>query len=171
MDFLELAKSRYSVRQFSDKPVAEAMVDKILEAARVAPTACNLQPAHLVVVRTEEGMKKLRECTPFSWMDVPLAIIVYGDASRAWVRAYDGDNAAVVDASIIGTHILMEIAELGLGTTWIGCFDPAKVKQFFPMDATLQPIAIFPIGWPADDARPNPMHFQRKEREQFVTYC
>ena len=76
MDFLQLAtEERYSVRQFSDKPVEQEKLDLILEAGRIAPTACNYQPQRILVIREPEGLDKLKQCTSCHF-DAPLALLI-----------------------------------------------------------------------------------------------
>ena len=164
--FLKLAGERYSCRAFQDKDIDEALISKILEAARVAPTAANKQPVHVWVVRDETCRKTLGEATKYLF-DAPVVFIVGCKADEAWVRKVDGKNGAEVDAAIVGTHIMLEIADLGLGTTWVGSFDPAKVLEAVPAMAGWEPVAIFPAGYPAGE--PSVNHAQRKTLEDLVT--
>ena len=169
MEFTELIKARYSVRKLQSKAVEADKLEAILEAARVAPTACNNQPQKLLVVQSAEAMAKLAKCTPFTF-NAPLAIIVCVDMTECWERPFDGNKSGEVDAAIVGTHIVLKVAELGLGTTWVGYFDPAKVKAQFALPDTLVPVAVFPIGYPASDAAPAAFHTQRKPLEETVQY-
>lgn len=169
MDFLTLAKERYSVRKLDSREVEKEKLDSILQAAQLAPTACNKQPVHLFVVQTPEAMAKLGTCTPYLF-GAPVAIIVCANADEEWVRPFDQDRSGVVDAAIVGTHIHLQVACCGLGTTWVGYFDPAKLVAEFQIPQNLTPIAIFPIGYPTAEAQPSPMHTQRKALEEMITY-
>ena len=169
MDFLELAQARFSVLEYEKKPMEPEKIEKILMAGIAAPTACNNQPQKLLVVQSAEAMAKLAKCTPFTF-NAPLAIIVCADMTECWERPFDGSKSGEVDAAIVGTHIVLKVAELGLGTTWIGYFDPAKVKAQFALPDELVPVAVFPIGYPASDAVPAALHTQRKPLEETVRY-
>lgn len=103
MDFLDLAKRRYSVRTYRETPVEKEKVARILEAARVSPSAANLQPTRLVVVDDKAGMEKLsRAANVYS---APLAIIVCADHAKAWKRPADGKSTVDIDASIATDHM------------------------------------------------------------------
>ena len=99
-DFLTLAYERYSCREFTDQ------VDALLEAARVAPTACNKQPWHAWVVTDPEALARLNATTRFGF-GAKVVIVLGAARDEAWTRKYDGANFADVDASIVGTHIML----------------------------------------------------------------
>ena len=82
MDFLQLAKARYSVRAYQPRAVEEKKLLKVLEAARVAPTAANRQPQRILVVRSEEGRKKLEKAA--NTFQAPVVLVVCADRSQAW---------------------------------------------------------------------------------------
>ena len=99
MSFMDLARKRYSSREYKDTPVEQEKIDAILEAGRISPTAVNAQPVRVIAVRTPEGLSKVSEGANI--YGAPLAFIVYADRSKAWVRKYDGMNSAEIDASIV----------------------------------------------------------------------
>ena len=167
MDFLELAKARYSCRKFSGRAVEKEKLEKIIEAAIAAPTAKNLQPWRLWVLQSGEAMAKVKEVTACHF-GAPVVLAVGGCAKDAWVRPFDQRNFEDVDAAIVGTHIMLAVQELGLGTTWVGYFDEPKMKKLFPEMAEYDLVALFPIGYPADDAAPADRHNQRKAKEELV---
>lgn len=167
MAFLDLAKERWTCRRYSDKPVEQEKLNAILEAARIAPTAKDIQPFHIWVVKSEEARGRLDQTTKCLY-GAPVALIVAGDSARAYIRA-DGKNYADIDASIVGTHIILEAADLGLGSTWIGAYDSPKLKELFPELGEYVDVALFAIGYPADDARPAPSHTERKSVRELVT--
>ncbi|MCR5518721.1 MAG: nitroreductase family protein [Bacteroidales bacterium] len=164
--FLNLAAERYSCRGFDARPVPEEMVESILEAARLAPTAVNRQPVHVWVARSAEALEKLGTATPYIY-GAGLVFVVGCKPADAWVRKYDGKNGAEVDAAIVGTHIMMEAADLGLGSVWVGSFDPAALASAFPELADWDVVALFPVGWPA--AEPSSNHASRKSLEEFAS--
>jgi len=169
MDFLTLAKERCSVRQFKKTPIEQDKLDKILEAGRLAPTACNLQPQRILVLNSDEALNKLKECTSYHF-DAPLALIIACDESDCWKRGTDGKKSGEVDASIVASHMMLEAAELGLGTTWVGSFNPNAVMTKFNFPKNFVPVAILPIGYPVDNYQPAPGHNQRKPVQQTVFY-
>lgn len=144
MNFLNLAKKRYSVRSYTDKKVEKESLNLILEAAHVAPTAANRQPQHLIVVQEEEGMAKLGKAANIH--GAPMAIIICSDSNTAWTRAYDQKKTTDIDASIVTDHMMLQAADLGLGSLWICHFDPALLRQEFSLPDSLEPINILAIG-------------------------
>lgn len=169
MDFLELAKERFSVRSFSDKKVEQDKVDLILDAACVAPTACNFQPQKILVLDNEESLIKLKECTPYHF-DAPLAFIIFYDITKSWKRKYDDKEEGDVDASIVTTHMMLEATNIGLGCTWVGSFDPEMVKKQFNVPKDYIPISILPVGYKSENVKPNPIHHNRLDKSEVASY-
>lgn len=96
--------------------------------------------------------------------------VVGAKRDAAWVRKFDNYNFAAVDTSIVATHMMLEITELGLGTTWIGHFDEPLLKTEFPEMKDYELIAIFPVGYPDKDAKPAERHNIRRTPEETVEY-
>lgn len=165
--FLELAKKRYSCREFNSHPVAAIKVMKMLEAARMAPTASNKQPVHVWAVTSHEVLQRLHAIHPL--FGAPMAFMVGCKAEEAWVRSFDGKNGAETDAAIVGTHLMLAAADLELGCTWIGSFDPARLAQAFPETVGYEITALFAVGHPAAHTSPSERHSQRKSLEEFAT--
>ena len=164
--FMALVQERYSCRAFKSAPVPQEMIDQILEAARVAPTAANKQPVHVWVVKSQEGLAKLSGATDYTY-GAPVVFMVGAKPEHAWVRKYDGKNGAEVDAAIVGTHIMLEASALGLGNVWVGSFDPAVIQAEFPETAGYEVVCLFPVGIPA--AQPGPNHGKRVSLEDFAS--
>lgn len=164
--FLQLAEKRFSCRKFSGQAITETQVEHILEAARVAPTACNKQPVHVWAVKAPERLEALKDATKYTF-DAPVVFVVGCKPEDAWVRAVDGKNGAEVDAAIVGTHIMMQAADMGLGSTWVGSFDPAALLKALPETEGWTPVALFPVGHPA--GVPSANHTVRKTLEEFST--
>lgn len=167
MDFLELAKERYSCRSFADKKVEKEKLEKILEAGRIAPTAVNYQPQRILVLQEPEKLAKLSECTRFGW-GAPVIMIICYDKNISWKRKYDGKDEGIIDASIVTTQMMLEIQDLGLGTTWIGSFDPQKIREVYEIPENLEIVSILPVGYPSEDAHPGEMHEKRNSIEEMV---
>ena len=88
----------------------------------------------------------------------------------AWKREDDGKNHGEIDAAIAVTQMMLQAADLGLGTTYVGMFDPEKLHAAFPELAGLTPIALLPMGYPAEGAHPSRLHTDRKPLEELVRY-
>lgn len=168
MDFLELVKERYSCRNFSTKEVEKEKIEKILEAGRYAPTARNLQPQRILVLTEKEQLEKLGRCTKYGW-NAPVVMIIFYDQSVSYKRdKYDNKEFGDIDVSIVTTHIILEAQNLGLGATWVGSFDPQRLLEIYEVPKNLMPVAILPIGYPTQEAKPSELHFQRNEISDFV---
>ena len=172
MDFLELAKARYSERFFDSRPVEQEKLDRILEAGRVVPTACNYQPQHFYVIRSAEGLAKLRQVTPFHY-NVPLMLLVCYDARTVWRnpgdRYYENYNSGEQDASIAATTMMYEAEELGGHTIWIRGFDSQTVADTYGLPEYMIPVMMLGLGYPNERAKANAWHYRRKPIEEFVT--
>lgn len=151
MTFLELTRTRFSTRNFMSENIEKEKLDYIIECARLAPSAVNYQPWKLVVVQSEEQKQKIRECYAKDWFArAPLYIIVCVDVTSAWVRKYDNKNHAEIDAAIASEHICLAASEQGVGSCWVCNFDPARLQKEVPLSPDMCPVAIIPLGYPAE---------------------
>lgn len=150
MDFITIAKQRHSVRSYNNNKVEPEKLEKILEAAHVAPTAANLQPIHLITVQSEEGLAKVSKAANI--YGAPLAIIVCADHNKAWVRPFDKKQTGDIDASILTDHMMLQATELGLGSVWICYFKPDVLIREFNLPDNLEPINILAIGYSDEEA-------------------
>lgn len=144
MEFLNLLKRRCSVRDYEKKEVEQALIDQILEAARVAPSACNKQPIRIKVIQ-KEGLTKLNQV--YSTFGASLAFLICADRTQAWVRRYDGKNSADIDASIVCDHMMLTSTVLGLDSVWVCAFDPEKMKETFSLPEQIEPINLLVCGY------------------------
>lgn len=169
MDFLKLASERYSVRKFKNQPIEQEKVDKILKAIQLAPTAKNSQAFKIFMFSSKQAKQKLDNLIIFPFMkEAPLAIAIGAYKQNGYLRKFDNKSFNQVDASIAATHMILEIASLGLGTTWLGHFDDKLLKKNFPELNDYDLVGFFPIGYPADDAKPSEMHSQRKSIDKLL---
>jgi nitroreductase len=168
MIFSQLTAARYSVRKFTTQPVEKEDLDKILAAARNAPTAGNRQPQRILVIESEEGLQKADKCTQCRF-GAPVVLLVGYDPAVCWKRSFDGAISGQVDAAIVTTHIMLQAADLGLGTTWVMHFDPAKATEEFALPAQFVPVAMLVLGHPAADSAPSERHFLRNPIENWVS--
>lgn len=169
MTFLELARARYSVRSFNPRKVEKEKLDLILQAAQAAPSACNYQPTRILVIEKEEDLKKFTYMSR-SVFGAPMVLVVCADTSVAWVRGFDKLNHAGADACIAATHMMLQAAELGLGTVWIGSFDPELLRKQFNLPEAFAPICLLPLGYPSAASTPGERHDSRKPLEETVFF-
>ncbi len=169
MSFIKLAEERYSVRKFSDKEVEQEKIDKILHAALIAPTAKNAQPQRILVIKEKENLDKLRECTP-SKFNATLAFIVCFDKNKIWHKPEDGKTSGDIDASIVGTHMMLEAFDIGIGSTWVMMYDPKKLNETFHIPEDIESTAILMMGYPHETAKPSPLHLRSVELRDIVKY-
>jgi len=169
MDFVKLSAERYSLRKFSDRGVEQEKLDAILEAGRNAPTAHNLQPQRIFVIQSMAAAEKLEACI-HAHFHPPVHLVVAYDPEAAWKREDDGKNHGEIDAAIAVTQMMLQAADLGLGSTYVGMFDPEKMLEAFPEMSGLIPIAVLPLGYPAENAHPSRLHASRKELDALVKY-
>jgi len=164
MDFLDLAKKRFSVRAYESGPVPDDALNKVLEAARLAPSAANRQPLHLMVLRDGPHRHAINLAYPRDWFrKPPVVIVLCVEPAKAWARS-DGKNYGDVDAAIAMDHMTLCATALGFGTCWVGAFDPAKVRAILELPAGIEPLAMMPLGIPAESARGKP----RKALDEMV---
>lgn len=169
MSVLQIVKQRYSVRNYEERPVEEEKLHKLLAAGRVAPSAKNNQPTRLIVVREKVNLEKLKKGANVH--GAPLAIIVVGDHQAAWHRPYDNKCSVDIDASIVTDHIVLAATELGLGTLWVGYFDPVIIRQEFNIPAGIEPINIIGVGYAAGAAKSPDRHSEtRKPLQELVIW-
>ena len=162
MDFLELAKERFSCRKFSNKAVEQEKINKILQAGLLSPTAMNKQPFKFFEINSNESIEKLKKATPFTFGATEF-LVVGADKNNCYVRSFDSKNFAETDAVIVATHMILEVQNLGLGTTWVGHFDEKILKNEFPQMKDYSIVAIFPIGYPAEDVQIADYHYKSKD--------
>lgn len=167
MEFSELIQVRYSVRSYRPDPVPQEDLEKVLAAACAAPTAANRQPFQLIVIHTRGCEEQVSRMYHRDWfVSAPLVIAACGLPGKGWVRSYDHANYTYVDVAIVMDHLILAAAELGLGTCWIANFDPAVVRQVLGLPEGVEPVALTPLGYPADQPRPK----ERKPLAELVRY-
>ncbi|MCZ7662806.1 MAG: nitroreductase family protein [Thermoleophilia bacterium] len=166
MDFKDLVRARYSARAYLDRPVEPQKLDLVLEAARLAPTAANRQPFRLVVVSDPQIRADMKAAYHRRWFyTAPLIVAACGVPSENWVRC-DGKNYNDVDVAIVMDYLTLQAADIGLGTCWIADFDPDAVRDILHLPADLEPVALTPLGYSADE----PKAKQRKPLDRLVVH-
>ena len=169
MDFKDLTLARYSLRRFDPRPIEDEKLRLLMEAVQSAPTAHNNQPQYVLVCKSEDALARVDRCTTMHF-GAPVVLVVCYDRDAAWVRTgIDEKNHGEIDAAIAATQIMLQAADLGLGTTYVGVFDPEKLASELPELSGRTPIALLPVGYPAEGAHPSKLHTQRKPLEEFYT--
>ena len=168
MTFQELSRARYSVRSFQNTPIEEETLNLILEAGRIAPTACNNQPQKIYIAKSAESRAKLASvcrCT----FDAPVILVVCYDRTRDWKnKLMPGYESGETDAAIVCTHMMLQAYELGVGSCWVGYFNADTVSQVLGLPENVTVSALLPMGYPADNAAPLPLHSQYRDFEDTI---
>lgn len=150
MDYTELIITRRSIRSYDpDRRVPEAVLRKILEAGRLAPSAHNNQPWKFYLVSSPLLLEKIKMCYKREWIrDAPHILISAGLRREAWTRDYDGYNSMETDVAIAMTQIILAAANEGVGTCWVMAYNPFELKEALDIDDNHQLLAITPLGYP-----------------------
>lgn len=166
MEFEELIRARYSVREYKPDPVEDEKLARVLEAARLAPTAANRQPFQLIVVHTQGKQDELRRIYGREWFSqAPIVICACGVPRLGWVRE-DQRRYLDVDVAIAMDHLILAAANLGLGTCWIAAFNAKAAREILQLPGEVEPLIFTPLGYPADQPGPK----ERKPIEDLVRY-
>ena len=170
MDFLELAKNRYSCRKYDSRPVEVDKLELILEAGRVAPSAANYQPWHFHVIREADNLAKIHQVYHREWFrTAPVVIVICGDHNRAWKRS-DGKDHSDIDVAITTDHMTLQATDVGLATCWICNFNALKTSELLKLPDHLEPAVILPLGYPLDRVDPERHMQKRKPLTEIVTF-
>lgn len=167
MSFLNLCKQRFSVRAYSAEPVSESQLDYILECARLAPSAVNLQPWRFIVVQGDEARQQVQSCYKREWIaQAPIYIICIVRHDEEWVRR-DGKRHGDIDVAIAAEHICMAATDQGLGSCWVCNFDAARLHDLMGLDEAEDAVAIVTLGHMV--AGQEVPEKRRKERDAIVS--
>lgn len=178
MKFMELVKQRESTREYSSKPVAREMIEQCLEAARLAPSACNSQPWSFIVVEDEEKKNRIVDKAMSGIYSLnkfvktaPVLIVVITENSK-YIARMGGMLRAVkynlIDIGIACDHLTLQAAELGLGTCWLGWFNEKAVKKVLGLPKSTKIDVMISLGY-ADES-PEPREKIRKPLEEIIRY-
>jgi nitroreductase len=167
MDFFDVIEKRYSVRAYRPDPVEDEKLNRILEAARLAPTAVNSQPFQILVIHTAGRQEELRKIYHREWfVQPPLILGLCGIPSAAWVRGYDRRNYMDVDLAIVMDHIVLSATALGLGTCFVAAFNVKAAREILNIPEDIVPLLFTPLGYAADQ----PPERERKQLNELVRY-
>jgi nitroreductase len=168
MEVLEAIKSRRSVRKYKSVPIPEDKVQKVMSAARHAPSAANMQPWKFIIVMDEDAKKRLSQaCSGMPWVahsPVVIVAIANMDAALSMIGGYM--NSAPVDVAIALDHISLAAVSEGLGTCWIGAFKEEKVLDALSVPTGNRIVALMTMGYPEETPGPT----GRKHLSEIVCY-
>lgn len=169
MNFLDLAKHRCTVRSFTEEPIEQDKLEYILEAGRVAPTACNKQPQCIIVVRNPENIRKVEKA--YKTFGSPCILIICRDTREALIRPFDNKCSGDLDIGIITDHMMLAAREKGIGSVMVGLFDPAIIRTEFNIPGYIEPTALLILGYPKNDfSDPDRHKKMRKPLEKTVMW-
>jgi len=158
LELFEAIFGRRSIRAFKKDAVPEDYLLKLIDAARFAPSAGNLQPWEFVIVESVEGRKALAKAALNQTFifEAPVAIVVCANEARS--RRYYGERGAklycIQDTAAAIQNLLLSAYALGLGACWVGAFNEVEVAKIIGADGNVRPIAIIPIGFPLEKPYP-----------------
>lgn len=149
MDFYDLISNRESVRDYDpNRPVEKAVLTRILNAGRLAPSANNRQPWTFVLVSSKEKLEQVRACYHKHWFkNAPHVLIIVGDKSKSWVRSFDGYNSIETDLTIAMDHIILAAEYENVGTCWIEAYDPKLLAEAIDLKENEVVYSITPLGY------------------------
>ncbi len=153
MGLIDIINSRYSYRGYLDKEVEQEKINYILQCARLAPSAKNLQPWKIYMVRSKEVKERVCEAYARDWLKgAPVIVVFVGEKGENWVR-WDGEDYLMCDVTIIADYFILAATEMGLGTCYIAAFDRQKLKEALNLPENEEPFLITPLGYPDPDAK------------------
>ena len=165
MDVYQAIKTRYSCRSYKVEPVPEEKLNKVLEAARLAPSAHNEQEWKFIVIKDAKKREQLAEAAGQSFIAEAPVIIVAVATDPEHVLS-SGVPAYAVDLAIAVEHMALQATEEGLGTCWIGAFSQEEVKGVLGIPEEYKVVALLPLGFPADKPKPK----SRKNIKEIICY-
>ena len=150
MDFTAVIKTRRSVRAYADKPIPKEVLGRILEAARLAPSACNFQPWRFIVVKDAATRSQLAAHSQKFVAAAPVIIVCCG---KRYPQSYNwiGDDLYLVDLGIAIEHLVLTARNEGLGTCWIGAFQDQPIKKLLGVPADHDIVMLLPVGYPVSE--------------------
>ena len=170
MELLKLMSDRYACRRYSTEDVKEEDILKILEAAKIAPTAHNEQPQRIYVVKSEEGKAKLMKDFKFDFK-APCYLVCGYNEEEAWKNPLDNNkDSGEVDISIVMTHIMLMAEELGLSTCWIGYIEPEAIRKNLGIPENIKIIGAMTLGYHKEGSMPSKSHTIRRNNEDLIKF-
>jgi nitroreductase len=144
LEVFEAVQRRKSIRSYEPTPIPKDVMERIMESARISPSASNKQPWHFIIVTDAEKKKTLSKGTFAKFVhEAPVVIVACGDKNAS-------TNWCTIDTTIATQTMVLTATAEGLGTCWIGSFDEVSVKKLLEIPDHLRVVALLPIGYPKD---------------------
>jgi len=168
MHFKELIKTRCSVREYHENKVNRTLLNEVVNAGRLAPSAANRQPWKFIIIDNENLLDRIKIAYPKDWFKkAPVIMIIYGNHDISWKRSFDNKDHCDIDIAIAIDHMTLMATELGLGTCWVCHFNPEIITDLIHTDANWEPMAILTIGYPV---KIKVSEKKRKEIDDILSY-
>lgn len=169
MEFMNIVRNRYACKKYSSRTVDKEILDGILEAGRLSPTAKNLQGQRIYVVQSAEDLARIDKLTPCRY-GAPTVLIIAYDKDKVFHFPGGKGNSGMEDASIVATHMMLAATAAGVDNCWVNNIDPDKVAQEFGLPDNEEVLLLMDLGYAAEGAGPLPNHFSRKDVSETVTF-
>jgi len=168
MSVLETIQKRKSIREYRPEPIPDEVLNRVFEAARLAPSGKNLQPWKFIVVRDKELKKRLiKAAVGQSFIArAPLIVVACGFPDHCYSRMGRYMKSWPVDVAIALEHLILQATEEGLGTCWIGAFDEKEVKSILDIPENVKVLALTPLGYPREE----PSFRGRKRLDEILSF-
>ncbi len=172
MEFYDLIFKRKSIRSYDkNRQVEKEKIEKILNAARMAPSAANKQPWQFMLISSPEILNKVKQCYNKPWFhNAPHVLVVKGIIGEAWKRSYDNYVSIETDLAIAMTYIILAAANEGIATCWISNFDPVVLKETLNLSDNEVVYSITPLGYPENDINIYTNNKERKDLNDIVKF-
>lgn len=126
------------------------------------------QPQRIFVIKSDEALEKVRSFTPYCF-NAPLVLLICYDKNVSW-KTVDGHDAGLDDAVIATTQMMLEAYDLGIGSVWVRGYDKRVLDELFDLPDNLVSVALLPIGYPSEKAKPSPLHTRNISMDEMVGY-
>ena len=167
MNVLDAIRTRRSVRSYAAKPIPAEVMERMRQALRLAPSACNIQPRHFIFV-TDAALRRevAQAANGQKWMaDAPVTVVGCGLPQEAYKRMGGHGNSVDADVAIALDHLTLAAVAEGVGTCWIGAFDEEKVKSLLKIPEEVKVVAMTPLGYPTSSDLNRPIEDGRRKGE------
>lgn len=168
-DFYSLAKERYSCKQYDGRQVDATVLEQILEAGRLAPTAKNLQEQKIYVLQSEQALAIFDEATPCRYQ-APTVLIVAYDKTNVYTYPGEERDSGIEDATIVATHLMLAAADLGVDSCWVNRLDPKELAKALDLPDNEEIVMALDLGYHAENGVPLANHMSRKPLTETVVY-
>jgi nitroreductase len=168
LSILEIMKKRHSIRKYKADPISEDVFERVMEAARVAPSGKNYQPWKFIVVRDRGLKSRLAEASRNQTFiaEAPVVIVACGHPDQSYQKQGNYMTSWIIDVAIAVEHLMLQACEEGLGTCWIGAFDEQQVKPILDIPENVKVLGLTPLGYPDQE----PRNRGRKSLGEIISY-